>query len=63
MPTVEEILKSWARDAEAFRNADKKVKTYLAELERRAAESGAPADAELLRAFGKTWNKIAGELQ
>ena len=63
MPTVEEILRSWARDAAAFRTADQKVKTYLSELERRAAETKAPADAELLRTFRKTWETLSGELQ
>jgi hypothetical protein len=63
MPTIEEILRAWARDSDAFRNADQKVKTYLAELERRAAENEAPADVQLLRVFGKTWDTLAGELQ
>jgi hypothetical protein len=63
MPTVEEILRAWARDSAAFRNADQKVKTYLSELERRAGETEAPADAELLRTFRETWETLAGELQ
>jgi hypothetical protein len=63
MPTVEEILRAWARDAAAFRNADEKVRTYLSELERRAAETDAESDAKLLRTFRKTWETLAGELQ
>jgi hypothetical protein len=63
MPTVEEILRAWARDSAAFRNADEKVRTYLSELERRAAETDAEADAEMLRTFRKTWETLAGELR
>jgi hypothetical protein len=63
MPTVEEILRAWAKDSSAFRNADQKVKTYLSELERRAAENEAQSDVELLRTFRKTWDTLAGELQ
>jgi hypothetical protein len=63
MPTVEEILRAWARDSTAFRNADEKVRTYLSELERRAAETNAEADADLLRAFRTTWERLAGGLR
>lgn len=63
MPTIEEILHAWARNSAAFRNADQKVKTYLSELERRAAEKEAQSDADLLRTFRKTWDTLAGELQ
>ena len=63
MPTVEEILRAWARNAAAFRNADEKVRTYLSELERRAAETDAESDAKLLRTFRKTWETLARELQ
>jgi hypothetical protein len=63
MPTIEEILRAWARDSLAFRNADQKVKTYLSELERRAAEQEAPSDVELLQTLRKTWDTVAGELQ
>lgn len=63
MPTVEEILRAWARDSEAFRNADEKVRTYLSELERRAVETNAEVDVELLRTFRTTWETLAGELR
>jgi hypothetical protein len=63
LPTVEEILRSWARDSAAFVLADKKVKTYLSELERRADEGGAVADAQLLKTFRQTWDAFALELQ
>jgi hypothetical protein len=63
MPTVEEILRAWARDASAFRSADEKVTTYLSALERRAAENNNPTDLELLQTFQKTWNTLASELR
>jgi hypothetical protein len=63
MPTIEEILRSWARDSDAFAAADKRVKTYLTELERRADEGGTTADVELLKTFRQTWDTFASELQ
>jgi len=62
IPTVEEILRSWARDSSAFLSADDKVQTYLHELERRAKENGADADVKLLQDFRQTWNTLASEL-
>lgn len=62
-PTVEEILRAWARDASAFAAADEKVKSYHAELERRAVEGGNNADLELLRTFQRTWSTLASELR
>ncbi len=63
MPSVEEILRSWARDSSDFVNADEKVKAYLSELERRADESGAVQDAEMLKRFRQTWDSLALELR
>jgi len=63
LPTVEEILRAWARDDAAFRAADEKVRAYLSDLERRAAENNQPADVELLQTFQKTWNTLASELR
>jgi hypothetical protein len=63
MPTVEEILRSWARDSSGFVSADEKVKAYLGELERRAHEGGVAADVELLKTFRQTWDTLASELR
>ena len=63
MPTVEEILRSWARDSSGFVTADEKVKIYLSELERRAHEGGVAADVELLKTFRQTWDTLASELR
>jgi hypothetical protein len=63
LPTVEEILRAWARDSSAFVSADEKVKSYLSELERRAVENGNTADAELLQTFQRTWSTLASELR
>jgi len=62
-PSLEEILRAWARDPLAFRNADQKVKTYLTELERHAAEKEAPADIALLQTFRNMWDTLAGGLR
>jgi hypothetical protein len=63
MPTVEEILRSWARDSSAFVSADEKVNAYLKELERRADENRAVADMELLNKFRRNWETLALELR
>lgn len=62
MPSVEEILRCWARDTSSFVNADEKVKSYLSELERRADDNGATQDADLLKKFRHTWESLALEL-
>jgi hypothetical protein len=63
MPTVEEILRSWARDSSAFCDADNKVQAYLIELERRAEENAAVTDVKLLKVFRQTWSVLASELR
>ena len=63
LPSVEEIFRAWARDADAFRSADEKVTSYVSELERRAAESNSPGEVKLLQTFQKTWNTLASELR
>lgn len=63
LPTVEEILRAWARDASAFGSADEKVKSYLSELQRRADEDGNRNDAELLKTFRRSWDTLASELR
>jgi hypothetical protein len=63
IPTVEEILRSWARNSSVFDSADEKVKTYLKELENRAHENGAAADVEMLQKFRQTWDILALELR
>jgi len=61
-PTVEEILRSWARDPSAFKTANAKVQTYLTELERRAEERTATEDTALLRQFRSLWMTLSSEL-
>lgn len=63
VPTVEEILRCWARDSSTFRAVDEKVKTYLSELVRRADERAAVTDSEMLKTFRQTWNVLASELR
>lgn len=61
-PTVEDILRSWARDPSAFRATDEKVKAYLHELER-IAVANRRGEAVRLQAFRQTWESLATELR
>jgi hypothetical protein len=63
VPTVEEILKSWARDPDAFAEVDKNVSRYLGELERRAVEQNAETDLALLTDFRECWTQLASSLR
>lgn len=63
MPTVEEILRAWAREPSAFASADEKVRAYLRGLERRAEEGGATGDVAMLQTFRRTWDALASELR
>ena len=63
LPTVEEVLRAWARDASAFASADEKVKSYLSGLQLRAVELANTKDVELLKTFQRTWDTLASELR
>jgi hypothetical protein len=63
MPTVEEILRAWARSPSAVASTGEKVKSYLDEIERRAKENGTAADVKLLQSFRQTWTTMAAELK
>ncbi len=62
IPTVEEILGAWARDGTAFSDANDKVKQYLADLEKRANETGRVEQANSLSTFRAMWTTLAKEL-
>ena len=62
LPTVEEILRAWARDPQNFVEADRKMRAYVRELEQRARETGQSSDAALLLELQETWTTLAGEL-
>lgn len=62
-PNLEDILRAWARDPEAFRIADEKVTAYLSELSRRAEESNRTQDLKLLKDFEASWSTLAIELR
>jgi hypothetical protein len=63
IPTLEEILRAWARDSSAFASADEKVRSYLHEIERHAREHNSVADVEMLEGFRRTWETLAAELR
>lgn len=60
VPTLEEILRSWARNPAAFAEADSMVTDYLGEMERRAT---ADDDLTVLSTFRKTWSAIVTGLK
>jgi hypothetical protein len=60
VPTLEEILRSWARNPAAFAEADSMVTDYLEEMECRAT---AEADLRMLSEFRKTWSTIVSGLK
>lgn len=62
LPTVEEILRAWARDPQNFVEADRKMRAYVRELEQRARETGQSKDAALLVELQDTWATLTREL-
>jgi len=63
LPTVEEILRAWARDPQNFIEADRKMSAYVCGLEQRARETGQSNDATLLKELQETWATLASELR
>jgi hypothetical protein len=62
LPTIEEILRAWARDPENFIEADRKMKAYVKGLEQCARETGRHNEAALLKDLQGMWATLAGEL-
>jgi hypothetical protein len=62
IPPIEEVLWAWTRDSSAFTRTDEKVKAYLNDLQRRAAETGTASEVELLTCFRSMWESLALEL-
>jgi len=63
LPTVEEILRAWARDVQTFVSADKKVVSYLTEIRQRARERNDLDGLQLLELFEQTWSTLSSELR
>lgn len=62
LPTLEEILGSWARDGAAFERIDKRVRDYLpAVMEQAAADD--PDGRGQLEAFRELWDMVRDGLQ
>lgn len=59
--TVEGIMSSWARDPDAFRRADARLRDFLKEVIRHAAPEDAVSVARL-RVVGETWAMLRSEL-
>ena len=62
LPTVEEILRAWARDPQSIVEVNQRMVSYCGVLERRTRESGQVGDADLLVELQDTWQTIATEL-
>lgn len=63
IPTVEEILRSWARDPSTFKMADEKVSQYLNAFRDRAIELNDANLNGLLEEFRANWDTLASELR
>lgn len=63
MPTLEEILKAWAKDPEALREADRKVRRYFDQY-RKLNQTTAYGDEieRVLKEFGEVWCVVRNEL-
>jgi hypothetical protein len=62
-PTLEEILRAWARDPSTFKAADEKVSQYLSAFRDRALEVNDPEAIVLLEKFRETWDRLASEFR
>jgi hypothetical protein len=57
LPTLEEMLAAWARDAKKFHEIEQRVSQYLPAVLEHAKEEE-PAAAEMLRRFDDLWRKL-----
>jgi hypothetical protein len=62
-PTIEEVLRAWARDPGAFKEADRRVSQYVSAFQERALELDDKAALKVLEAFQQMWNTVASELR
>ncbi len=61
-PTLEEVLKAWAKDPETLVSAHRKIQGYLQYLDEEAERSWSAEDRAELEAFRGTWNVVYGGL-
>jgi hypothetical protein len=61
LPTLEEILASWARDPDKFREIERRVSQYLPAVLDQAKQED-PETAAMLRRFDDLWSKLKSGL-
>jgi hypothetical protein len=59
LPTLEDVLRSWAHDPASFVNANQRFSQYITELEQRADAERNDRDKSVLTQFRDFWDLIA----
>jgi hypothetical protein len=62
-PTVEEVLRAWAKDPSTFKEADERVTQYVNAFQERALETDDKSAMKLLEEFRQMWTTLASELR
>ena len=62
-PSLEEVLRAWARNPEAIALVDQKIKTYMRYLDERENEEKYHNDKKVLKEFATTWKVLRPELK
>jgi hypothetical protein len=62
-PTVEEVLRAWAKDPSTFKEADERVTQYMKAFQERALETDDKSAMKLLEEFRQMWTTLASELR
>lgn len=61
-PSLEEVLRAWARNPDAIALVDQKIKTYMRYLDERENEEKYHNDKKVLKDFATTWKVLRREL-
>ena len=61
-PSLEEVLRAWARNPDAIALVDKQIKTYMRYLDERENEEKYHNDKKILEEFATTWKVLRREL-
>jgi len=55
IPTLEEVLKAWARDPASLKSVDRKLRDYLAIIQSDSTDKVTQADRHCIDQFHQTW--------
>ena len=61
-PSLEEVLRAWARNPDALALVDQKIKTYMRYLDEQQNEDKYHNDKKVLKEFATTWKVLRREL-